>query len=120
MRDHGKYQKWIADKCGISEQQLSLVFNGKRGLTLELAEKLADIFNVSIDYLINRDFSQLTDCQKNVLEVFDKIENDDKKLLLTIIDKWLPSKESKQSGDSHIGSSGTKTGTEKRNISTRW
>lgn len=44
----------LANILNISRNQISNIETGQRGLGLESAWKLADIFHVSIDYLVGR------------------------------------------------------------------
>ena len=42
----------LADKIGLSRSALSMVENGHRGVSTIMAKKIADLFNVSIDYIL--------------------------------------------------------------------
>ncbi len=44
--------KELAEMLGITQPALSKVETGKRGISIEVARKLSDIFNVSIDYIL--------------------------------------------------------------------
>lgn len=47
-------QKDLAEKVNSSQQLISLIEKENKGLTLELAIKLADFFQVNMDYLLCR------------------------------------------------------------------
>ena len=42
----------LADMLGITQPALSMIEAGRRGISIEVARKLSDIFNVSIDYIL--------------------------------------------------------------------
>ncbi|WP_245601448.1 XRE family transcriptional regulator [Mesoaciditoga lauensis] len=42
----------LADMLGITQPALSMIEAGRRGISIEIARKLSDIFNVSIDYIL--------------------------------------------------------------------
>lgn len=51
---NGYSQKFIADALGITRSAYTNIENGKRNLDSEMLKKLADILNVSTDYLLGR------------------------------------------------------------------
>ena len=52
--DHDNLQKEIAYELNITKQQYSLYETGKRTIPIEKLIKIADIYNVSLDWLCNR------------------------------------------------------------------
>ena len=52
--DHDLYQKQIAKLLKITRQQYGLYESGKRDIPVDLLIKLADFYNVSIDYMLGR------------------------------------------------------------------
>ena len=52
--DHDLYQKQIAHLLKITRQQYGLYESGKRDIPIDLLIKLADFYNVSIDYMVER------------------------------------------------------------------
>lgn len=52
--DRDLKQKEIASYLNITQQQYSLYEKGIREIPIDLLIKLADFYNVSIDYLVNR------------------------------------------------------------------
>ena len=51
--DIGMSQRNVADKIGISQQYYALIENGERQkkIDIELAQKLADIFGVTLEFI---------------------------------------------------------------------
>ncbi|AXQ19354.1 XRE family transcriptional regulator [Lactobacillus johnsonii] len=70
-------QKDLAKKLNISQQAISLYEKGDRELKLETWQKLADFFNVPVDYLlgISKDRSTLTidDLNPEEQEAYERI-----------------------------------------------
>lgn len=52
--DNDKYQREIADYLDISQQYYSQYELGKYTIPVELLIKLADLYNVSVDYILER------------------------------------------------------------------
>lgn len=48
----GLTQEKLAEKCGISVGYIAHIERGSKSLSLETAVKIAEVLNVSIDYLI--------------------------------------------------------------------
>jgi len=53
--EHGYYQKSVADKLGIKSNTLSGYENGTRMPDPSMLSKIADLYNVSTDYLLGKD-----------------------------------------------------------------
>lgn len=55
--DIGMSQRNVADKIGISQQYYALIENGERQkkIDIELAQKLADIFGVTLEFICERE-----------------------------------------------------------------
>ena len=53
IKEHFSQQE-LADKLGLSKSTISMYENGNREPDLETLEKIADFFNVDMDYLIGR------------------------------------------------------------------
>lgn len=60
--DKGLTQASIAKRFGVTQQAISLYEQGRREMKLETLKKIADFFNVPVDYLlgISKDRSTLT------------------------------------------------------------
>jgi len=52
--EHGYLQKFVADKLDIKSNTLSGYENGTRSPDPSMLSRLADLYNVSIDYLLGR------------------------------------------------------------------
>ena len=52
--DNDLYQKEVTSILKITRQQYSLYESGKRDIPIDLLIKLADFYNVSTDYILNR------------------------------------------------------------------
>lgn len=50
--EHGMSQQEVADRLGLNKQAISQYERGVRKPNFEIAEKLADIFNVDLNYLL--------------------------------------------------------------------
>lgn len=48
LRDQGRSQAWLADTLGVSAAHVSNVLAGKRGLSLALARRLAEVIGCGI------------------------------------------------------------------------
>lgn len=53
-KEKGYTMKQLGEAIGVAESTVSLYENGKREPDNETLKKLADIFNVSVDYLVER------------------------------------------------------------------
>ena len=69
----------VAKKLGISSPYYYDIEKGKRKLSSDLASKLADIFDVSVDYLLGREKQE--DNLDNEIEFIQNLELNDKELL---------------------------------------
>lgn len=54
-KDKGLTQKQFAEKFGIAGGTIAMWETGKREPDFKTTERLADFFNVSVDYLLGRD-----------------------------------------------------------------
>ena len=54
MRDNHVTQRDLAHELGVSEQAISDKFHGRTNFTLKDMLKIADAFDVSLDYLTGR------------------------------------------------------------------
>ena len=52
--DNDLLQKYVASLLKITKQQYSLYETGRRTIPIDLLIKLADYYNVSIDYIVGR------------------------------------------------------------------
>lgn len=56
--DHDLTQQRVAEILMCDQSLYSKYERGERALPLELAVKLADLYNVSLDYLVGREYSK--------------------------------------------------------------
>ena len=54
MRDNHVTQRDLAHELGVSEQAISDKFHGRSNFTLRDLSRIADYFDVSLDYLTGR------------------------------------------------------------------
>ncbi len=74
----------LADKIGLSRPALSMVENGNRGVSIEMAKKIATLFDVAIDYLLGNTDTPNSPSIKEILEAFNKsVEEKQKNSILT-------------------------------------
>ena len=67
-------QSTLADKLHITRNALSNFENGKRSPKSELLEAIAEIFNVSIDYLLGREIKHISVERESIAQI---IHNED-------------------------------------------
>ena len=76
----------VANALGISRTAYSNYENGKRNPDIETLKRIAEYFNVSIDYLLNHipnvDDKQLILLTKKEVEVFEKFQSLSQNLLI--------------------------------------
>jgi len=91
----GLTQKDLATKLGIARTTYSGYENGAREPDLDTLKRIADFFEVSLDYLLNRDGSnemKLNDDIKTKLnEEFAKLTKEEQENLLAFIER-MPKK----------------------------
>ena len=51
----GLSQQDLASRVGVGKSAISMVESGQRGLSVDSLYVLADVFGVSLDYLVGRD-----------------------------------------------------------------
>lgn len=52
-------QKQLAEKLGLAQSTIGMIESGKRDVSYEILIKIADLFNVSTDFLLGVDSEQL-------------------------------------------------------------
>lgn len=73
IKEHFSQQE-LADKLGISKSAISMYENGNREPDLETLERIADFFNVDMDYLIGRKKTPNSFRAENTIH-FDDVED---------------------------------------------
>ena len=66
--EHRMTQRELASKLNMSQSTIALYENGDRRPDLDTINKIADIFNVSIDYLFGRDASNISEEDQQRIE----------------------------------------------------
>lgn len=84
-------KKWsqdkLAEKVGVGRQYISRYETGKISPNAENLQKLAEVFGVSIDYLLSNETKNLASIgikDKNLLNLFAEVEKMDESDQLTI------------------------------------
>lgn len=89
----GTTQKELADFLGVGVPCLSLWENGKRTISLKYLNKIAEFFNVSIDFLLNKETavsindSTITKEEEEFIKVFRLLQKEEQRELYKLIDQ---------------------------------
>lgn len=76
-QNRGLTQQELADKLGITRASLSHYEKGRREMNYNLLIQTADFFNVSIDYLLEREDMLFVDARLpiyQIVEIFNSLE----------------------------------------------
>lgn len=85
-------QKDLAEIMNVSPNTVSYWEQGKREPNFDDLKKLADIFDVSLDYLLGRDNSKcanLSNEQKKLLNDFEELNKSNQEIILSTIAAFL-------------------------------
>jgi len=85
-------QQYLSDQLGVHTKHISRYENNVNKPSLEMLRKLSDLFNVSVDYLVNEEASNINFKDKELEKYFekvDKLDEDDKKLVKAMLDAVL-------------------------------
>lgn len=85
---HGLNQKELAESLGMNRSVLNRIENGTRPIRDDELKIFADYFNVSADYLLERDTTKalaLSDEQTTVLGAFDKLNPEGRSLFIGLL-----------------------------------
>ncbi|KAF6618358.1 helix-turn-helix transcriptional regulator [Paenibacillus sp. EKM102P] len=101
LREHkGLKQEELAQSLGITRAALSHYEKNRRKPDFEILTKLADIFGVTIDYLVGRTSQPTAILDSGVREFVDQLELSDEDILrrfnLTIDGRTLTEEEAKR------------------------
>lgn len=97
-KKHGWSQTQLAEKIGSHLSHINRIETGKYNPSLDVVQKLATVFDVTIDYLVSdtdEDFKEVRIEDKNLMErvkLIDSLEEDDKTALIRVIDSMLTKK----------------------------
>lgn len=97
-----KKRRWsqtrLAEQIGSLLSHINRIETGKYNPSLDVVQKLAAVFDVTIDYLVSdtdEDFKEVRIEDKNLMErvkLIDSLEEDDKIALIRVIDSMLTKK----------------------------
>jgi transcriptional regulator with XRE-family HTH domain len=98
-KDKGLQQKVVATEVGLDQSNYNKIENGKREPSVEVLQKLAVIFGVTVDQLLNPDDDKqptaVTVEDKTVAEkirLVEQLEDDDKNVIYKMLDTMLTKK----------------------------
>src|SRR5699024_2745452 len=99
--EKGYLQKFVADKIGVRSNTLSGYENGTRTTDPEMILKLAELYDVSTDYLLGRTNNRSSKTEDDIdeelqellseMNVWYKNEPEDKELKLRMLRKMIQS-----------------------------
>ena len=108
--EKGLLQKQVATHINVSKSTYSKIEKSLRDVTVIELHKIAELFNITVDQIINYDDGLPKEIileEKNEDERFKLINNldeDDKNTILKIIDKMLTTKKFKEFFDKNMAS----------------
>jgi transcriptional regulator with XRE-family HTH domain len=97
-KKRGWSQTQLAEQIGSHLSHINRIETGKYNPSLDVVQKLASTFDVTIDYLVSdtdEDFKEVRIEDKNLMErvkLIDSLEEDDKSALIRVIDSMLTKK----------------------------
>ncbi|HRP88667.1 MAG TPA: helix-turn-helix transcriptional regulator [Edaphocola sp.] len=97
-KDKGLQQKAVAADVGLDQSNYNKIENGKREPSVEVLQKLALIFGVTVDELLNPDTNTPTPVtleDKTVSEkirLIEQLEEEDKNIIYKMLDTFLTKK----------------------------
>ena len=97
-KKQGWSQTQLAEQIGSHLSHINRIETGKYNPSLDVVQKLAAAFNVTIDYLVSdtdEDYKEVRIEDKNLVErikLIDSLEEDDKTALIRVIDSMLTKK----------------------------
>jgi transcriptional regulator with XRE-family HTH domain len=97
-KKRGWSQSQLAEQIGSHLSHINRIETGKYNPSLDVVQKLATVFDVTIDYLVSdtdEDFKEVRIEDKNLMErikLIDSLEEDDKTALIRVIDSMLTKK----------------------------
>jgi transcriptional regulator with XRE-family HTH domain len=97
-KKRGWSQTQLAEQIGSHLSHINRIETGKYNPSLDVVQKLAAAFDVTIDYLVSdtdEDFKEVRIEDKNLMErikLIDSLEQDDKTALIRVIDSMLTKK----------------------------
>lgn len=98
----GLLQKEVSAELGLDKSVYSKIERGAREVKVEELKKLAGLFDMSIDQIVNyeddmpREVTLEDKTSNEQMKLFNQLEEDDKKAVFHIIDKMLTQKKFKE------------------------
>jgi transcriptional regulator with XRE-family HTH domain len=99
--DKGLMQKEVAAHIAVDKSTYSKIEKGTRDVTVVELNKMAKLFNVSIDTLVNNEQGMpleiILEDKSNTeqMQLINQLDEDDKKTVFKVIDKMLTTKKFK-------------------------
>lgn len=98
-KDKGLQQKSVAAEVGLDQSNYNKIENGRREPSVEVLQKLAVIFGVTVDELLNPDDNKnptpVTVEDKTITEkirLIEQLEEEDKSVIYKMLDTMLTKK----------------------------
>ena len=97
-KKRGWSQTQLAEQIGSHLSHINRIETGKYNPSLDVIQKLANVFDVTIDYLVSdtdEDFKEVRIADKGLMErvkMIDSLGNEDKTALIRVIDSMLTKK----------------------------
>lgn len=99
--EKGLKQVDVANHIGVDKSAYSKIEKGARNISIEELQKMATLFNLSIDQIVNFEGQipkEVTIEDKSTIEqlkLIQQLEEEDRKTIFSIIDKMLTNKKFK-------------------------
>lgn len=80
-------QSQVAKSLGITRERYGLYETGKRQMSIEMLDKMAEFYSISVDYMIGRcenNNQRLSKDEKQLLEIYNIVDERGKKTILTV------------------------------------
>jgi len=86
---HHLKQKELAEKLNVSQQVISNIENDKTNPDVELLRKIADLYGMSMDRIIGRDFSEddSDSIEKEIMKILKGMNQTGKELSLDLVNQ---------------------------------
>jgi transcriptional regulator with XRE-family HTH domain len=94
----GWSQSQLAEQIGSHLSHINRIETGKYNPSLDVVQKLAKVFNITIDYLVSdteEDFKEVRIEDKSLLDrvkLIDSLDEEDRTALIRVIDSMLTKK----------------------------
>ena len=82
-------QTELAEKLNVSQQVISNIERGVTTPDIELLKKIADIYSISLDQLVGRDFfgKDTDDVERKILSCIKQMDDEGKELSLGLLNQ---------------------------------